>query len=412
MSVSPLAGQPPDRSSLIDPDALVAAYYDAAPDPAVPEQRVSFGTSGHRGRSAAHTFNEAHVLAISEAVCRYRSSQGIDGPLFLGRDTHRLSEPATRSILEVLAAHDVAVTIDADDGYTPTPVISHAILTHNRGAGEGTADGIVVTPSHNPPEDGGFKYNPPHGGPAGTEVTAWIQREANELLDAGLEGVQRIPYEQALGRALRRDYVSGYVEDLPAVVDLDAIRASGLRLGVDPLGGSSAAYWAAIAERHDLDLTIVNEEVDPTFSFVPVDWDGKIRMDCSSPYAMARPDRPQGPLRRRLRQRPRRGPARHRHAERRPAEPESPPGGLRRRTCSAATATGPRTPGWARRWSAAASSTASPPASGAGWSRCRSASSGSSTGCSTARWGSAARRAPAPRSCAATARPGRPTRTG
>jgi phosphoglucomutase len=288
VSVSPLAGQLPEQSSLIDPDELVAAYYDAAPDPAVPEQRVSFGTSGHRGRSVAHTFNEAHVLAITEAVYRYRSSQGIDGPLFLGRDTHRLSEPAARSILEVLTAHDVAVTIDADDGYTPTPVISHAILTHNRGGGEGTADGIVVTPSHNPPEDGGFKYNPPDGGPAGTEVTAWIQREANALLDADLAGVERLPYEQAVEGALRRDYVSAYVDDLPAVVDLDAIKASGLRLGVDPLGGSSAAYWAAIAERHGIDLTIVNEDIDPTFSFVPVDWDGKIRMDCSSPYAMAR----------------------------------------------------------------------------------------------------------------------------
>ncbi|MEA2419282.1 MAG: phosphoglucomutase [Thermoleophilaceae bacterium] len=286
MGVSPLAGRPPDASSLIDPDRLVGAYYDDQPDPSVPEQRVSFGTSGHRGSAPARTFNEAHVLAVSEAVCRYRAAQGIDGPLFLGRDTHRLSEPAFDTILEVLAAHQVDVRIDAAGGATPTPVISHAILTHNRGGGHGTADGIVVTPSHNPPEDGGFKYNPPHGGPAGTDVTGWIEREANELLDAGLDGVKRAAPDGPTVQ--RHDYVSAYVDDLPAVVDLDAIRASGLRLGVDPLGGSSLDYWAAIADRHQLDLTIVNEELDPTFSFVPVDWDGRIRMDCSSPYAMAR----------------------------------------------------------------------------------------------------------------------------
>jgi phosphoglucomutase len=272
------------EASPIDLDRLVGAYYDEQPDPSVSEQRVSFGTSGHRGTALARTFNEAHVLAISEAVCRYRESEGIGGPLFLGRDTHRLSEPAFGSILEVLSAHEVDVTIDADDGYTPTPVISHAILTHNRG-GEGTADGIVVTPSHNPPEDGGFKYNPPHGGPAGTEITSRIEREANELLEAGLAGVQRAAPDGPTVH--RHDYVSAYVDDLPAVVDLDAIRGSGLRLGVDPLGGASLAYWAAIAERHGLDLTIVNEKIDPTFSFVPPDWDGRTRMDCSSPYAMA-----------------------------------------------------------------------------------------------------------------------------
>ncbi len=290
MTVSPLAGRLPDPSSLIDVDALDDAYYERAPDPSVDEQRVSFGTSGHRGSSLSATFNEAHVLAISEAVCRYRASQGIDGPLFLGRDTHALSKPAFRTIVEVLAAHDVAVTIDADDGYTPTPVISHAILTHNRSGAAGTADGIVVTPSHNPPEDGGFKYNPPHGGPAGTEVTSWIQREANELLSAGLATVERIPFEQALqGPSVRRhDYVSAYVDDLPAVIDVEAIRTGGVRLGVDPLGGASLAYWAAIADRHGLDLTIVNDAIDPTFAFVPVDWDGRIRMDCSSPHAMAR----------------------------------------------------------------------------------------------------------------------------
>jgi phosphoglucomutase len=289
-NTSPMAGSLLDPSSLVDVDRLVSAYYQDQPDPSVDEQRVSFGTSGHRGRSLARTFNEAHVLAISEAVCRYRDSQGIDGPLFLGRDTHALSEPAFRSILEVLGAHDVDVMIDAAEGFTPTPVISHAILTHNRGRGERLADGIVVTPSHNPPEDGGFKYNPPHGGPAGTDVTSWIEREANGLLDAALEGVRRIPFEQAVERPTvqRHDYVSSYVGDLPAVVDLDAIRERGLRLGVDPLGGSSVAFWEAVAERHGLDLTIVNDAIDPTFRFVPADWDGRIRMDCSSPYAMAR----------------------------------------------------------------------------------------------------------------------------
>ena len=234
MSVSPLAGRLPEPSSLIDPDRLVDAYYDERPDPSAAEQRVSFGTSGHRGSATARTFNEAHVLAISEAVCRYRRSEGIEGPLFLGRDTHCLSEPAFRSILEVLSAHEVDVMVDADDGFTPTPVISHAILGHNRGGGEGTADGIVVTPSHNPPEDGGFKYNPPHGGPAGTEVTSWIEREANELLDAGLDGVARAAVDGPTVH--RHDYVSAYVDDLPAVVDLEAIRASGLRLGRGPAG--------------------------------------------------------------------------------------------------------------------------------------------------------------------------------
>jgi phosphoglucomutase len=290
MTTSPLAGHLPDPSSLVDMDRLVSSYYEKQPDPSVAEQRVSFGTSGHRGSSPARTFNEAHVLAISEAVCRYRRSHGIDGPLFLGRDTHQLSEPASNTILEVLSAHGVDVMVDAAEGFTPTPVISHAILTHNRGGAEGTADGIVVTPSHNPPEDGGFKYNPPHGGPAGTDVTSWIEREANELLEAALEGVRRVPLEQAVqGPTVHgHDYVSSYVDDLPAVVDLDAIRDSGLSLGVDPLGGSSVAYWGAVAERHGLDLTIVNDTVDPTFGFVPVDWDGRIRMDCSSPYAMAR----------------------------------------------------------------------------------------------------------------------------
>jgi phosphoglucomutase len=266
-----------------------SAYYEREPDPSVDAQRVSFGTSGHRGRSLDHTFNEAHVIAVSEAVCRYRSSQGIDGPLFLGRDTHLLSEAAFRTILEVLAAHEVDVMIDAADGFTPTPVISHAILTHNRRDRSRAADGIVVTPSHNPPEDGGFKYNPPHGGPAGTDVTGWIEDQANALLDAGLEGVERVPFERATRAPTvhRHDYVSAYVDELPAVVDLEAIRDGGVRLGVDPLGGASIAYWEAVAERHRLDLTIVNDALDPTFAFVPPDWDGRIRMDCSSPYAMA-----------------------------------------------------------------------------------------------------------------------------
>jgi phosphoglucomutase len=285
MSVDPRAGTLPEPADLIDVDRLLAAYSDEQPDPANPAQRVAFGTSGHRGSSTARTFNEAHVLAISEAVCRYREAQGIDGPLFLGRDTHALSEPAARTIVEVLAAHGVDVCIDDLDGATPTPVISHAILTFN-GSGRGTADGIVVTPSHNPPGDGGFKYNPPHGGPADTDVTAGIEEEANALLETGLEGVKRVAYESAEVR--RRDYVSAYVDDLGAVIDLDAIRGAGLKLGVDPLGGASLRYWERIAERHGLDLEIVNAELDPTFRFVPLDWDGKIRMDCSSPHAMAR----------------------------------------------------------------------------------------------------------------------------
>ena len=277
MSIDPRAGTLPEASDLIDVDALLAAYEDE------PRERVAFGTSGHRGTSLDGSFNEGHVLAISEAVCRYRREQGIDGPLFLGADTHALSAPAVETILQVLAAHGVDACVDARGGAVPTPVISHAILTHNRGAGRGTADGIVVTPSHNPPGDGGFKYNPPHGGPADTDVTGSIERAANALLDAGLEGVQR-----AAPQPHPHDYLDAYVGDLEAVIDLEAIRGAGLRLGVDPLGGASADYWAAIAERHRLDLEVVNAQVDPTFRFVPLDWDGKIRMDCSSPYAMAR----------------------------------------------------------------------------------------------------------------------------
>jgi phosphoglucomutase len=270
--VSDRAGTLPEASDLIDVDRLLDAYREEA------TTRVSFGTSGHRGTSLNGSFNEGHVLAISEAVCRYREQEGIDGPLFLGRDTHALSEPAADTIVQVLTAHGVDVRVDAAGGATPTPVISHAILTH-----DGRADGIVVTPSHNPPGDGGFKYNPPHGGPADTEVTGWIEREANALLEAGLDGVKR-----GTGEGRPHDYLSAYVADLPKVIDIEAIKGSGLRLGVDPLGGASLPYWEAIAERHGLDLEIVNDELDPTFRFVPLDWDGKIRMDCSSPYAMAR----------------------------------------------------------------------------------------------------------------------------
>jgi phosphoglucomutase len=288
MSVSERAGRLPEPADLVDVDALIGAYYDERPDPADAAQRVAFGTSGHRGTPAAGTFTEAHVLAVAQAICRYRAAQGIDGPLYLGRDTHALSEPAARTIVEVLAANDVDVMVDQDDGYTPTPAISHAILTHNRKSGPArTADGIVVTPSHNPPQDGGVKYNPPHGGPADTDVTGWIQDEANRLLEGGLREVKRAPADRA-PTVHHHDYISAYVDDLPSVVDLELIRQSGLRLGVDPLGGSSYAYWVAIRDRHGLDLTITNDAIDPTFRFVPVDWDGKIRMDCSSPYSMAK----------------------------------------------------------------------------------------------------------------------------
>ena len=281
------AGRQPDADMLVDVDRLVGAYYDEHPDPSDPGQAVSFGTSGHRGSSLARTFTEDHVVAISEAIARYRAAQQIDGPLFLGRDTHALSEPAFRTAVEVLIAHGIDVAVDAEDGYTPTPAISHAILNHNARE-RSTADGIVITPSHNPPEDGGFKYNPPHGGPADTDVTRQIQDTANELLQARLRGAQRLSYDQAIKRARRYDYRSAYVNDLAAVVAMDEIAGSGLKLGVDPLGGASVAYWEAIASRYQLDLEVVNDRVDPTFSFMPPDHDGKIRMDCSSPDAMAR----------------------------------------------------------------------------------------------------------------------------
>jgi phosphoglucomutase len=277
----------PTADMLIDVDRLLRAYHDEHPDPANPAQAVSFGTSGHRGTSLERTFNEDHIVAISEAIARYRIAQGIGGPLFIGRDTHALSAPAFRTAVEVLVAHDVRLAVDAEDGYTPTPAISLAIVTHNAGAGDGDrADGIVITPSHNPPGDGGFKYNPPHGGPADAEVTGQIQDAANERLRSGLGAVKRLDYDQAAARAERYDFRSAYVDELVQIVDLQLIADSGIRLGVDPLGGASVTYWQAIAERHGLALEVVNERIDPTFSFMPLDHDGKIRMDCSSPDAM------------------------------------------------------------------------------------------------------------------------------
>ena len=279
--------EPPHQSTPpVDVERLIRSYYEVQPDPSVPAEQVSFGTSGHRGSSETASFNEAHILATTQAICRYRAGQDIDGPLYLGRDPHALSEPAFRTAIEVLVANGVEVLVDSDDGYTPTPVISHEILRHNRADPARRADGIVVTPSHNPPEDGGFKYNPPDGGPAESDVTAWIQDTANTLIaDPG--GISRMPFDEAVGQVRPHDYISAYVGDLAAVVDMDAIRGAGLRLGADPLGGASVAYWAAIGERHGLDLEVVNPHVDPTFAFMPPDRDGKIRMDCSSPEAMA-----------------------------------------------------------------------------------------------------------------------------
>ena len=288
MAVSERAGKPAEPSILVDVPRLIDAYYDIKPDPGVPAQQVAFGTSGHRGSSLNGSFNENHILATSEAICRYRQRQGISGPLFIGKDSHALSEPATRSAIEVLVANGVSVLVDSANGLTPTPAVSHAILTYNLNRRDGLADGIVVTPSHNPPEDGGFKYNPPNGGPADTEVTGAIQREANELLAAGLAGVKRVVYEKAIGQLGRYDFTDSYVADLANVLDMEAIRTSGLKLGVDPLGGASVGYWAAIRDRYRLDLTVTNEVVDPQFPFMTVDWDGRIRMDPSSPYAMAR----------------------------------------------------------------------------------------------------------------------------
>src|SRR3954465_11583738 len=281
------AGQPAQPGDLVDVAALVTAYYTLEPDPTDPEQQVVFGTSGHRGSSFDAAFNQQHILATTQAICEYRAGQGYDGPLFVGRDTHGLSEPAWASALEVLAANDVTVLVDSRDGYTPTPAVSHAILAANRGKTSGLADGIVVTPSHNPPRDGGFKYNPPSGGPADTDATGWIARRANELLEAGLKGVERIPFARARAAAQGYDFLGTYIDDLPTVLDRDAVRAAGVHIGADPLGGASVGYWGEIAERHGLDLTVVNPLVDPTWRFMTLDWDGKIRMDCSSPSAMA-----------------------------------------------------------------------------------------------------------------------------
>ncbi|MGW0331510.1 phosphoglucomutase (alpha-D-glucose-1,6-bisphosphate-dependent) [Streptomyces sp. NPDC003011] len=283
------AGKPADPADLVDVAQLVTAYYALHPDPAEPGQRVAFGTSGHRGSSLSVSFNEAHIAATSQAICEYRAGQGTDGPLFLGADTHALSEPARVTALEVFAANEVTVLIDSADGYTPTPAVSHAILTHNRGRTSGLADGVVVTPSHNPPADGGFKYNPPSGGPAASQATTWIQDRANEIIANGLKDVRRVPYARALAAegTGRHDFLGAYVADLPSVLDLDAVRAAGVRIGADPLGGASVAYWGRIAEEHRLDLTVVNPLADPTWRFMTLDWDGKIRMDCSSPFAMA-----------------------------------------------------------------------------------------------------------------------------
>ena len=281
------AGELADPHDLVNVPKLVCAYFVERPDPAVCEQRVAFGTSGHRGSALKCSFNEAHILAVSQAICEYRKLQKVEGPLFIGKDTHALSECGFASALEVLAANDVPVRVDAAGGYTPTPAVSHAILSFNAAKPAGLADGIVITPSHNPPDDGGFKYNPPHGGPADTGATKWIERRANAILEGGLREVKRVPYARAKSAATPYDYIAAYVKDLEAVVDLEAIRSAGVKIGVDPLGGAGVAYWAPIRERYHLDLTIVNELVDPTFRFMTLDWDGKIRMDCSSRFAMA-----------------------------------------------------------------------------------------------------------------------------
>ena len=287
--INAMAGQPATSDMLVDVPKLVTAYFTETPDVSVREQQVAFGTSGHRGSSFERTFNEWHVLAISQAVCDYRNQQGINGPLYLGADTHALSAPATASALEVLAANGVEVMLSLNDEYTPTPAVSHAILVYNRGRTQGLADGIVVTPSHNPPDSGGFKYNPPNGGPADGNITGWIEARANEFLKNNLAGIKRLTYDKALRAPTthRHDYLNTYVADLASVLDLDVIRSSGVRMGVDPLGGAGVHYWAAIAARYALDLTVVNRDVDPTFRFLSVDWDGRIRMDPSSPYAMA-----------------------------------------------------------------------------------------------------------------------------
>ncbi len=288
MSVDPRAGQPATQSMLTNVPRLVAEFFTRQPDPAARDERVSFGTSGHRGTSLRGAFNEQHILAITQAIVEYRRDQGYDGPLFLGIDTHALSEPALETALEVLAANQVDVMVDSRDGFTPTPAVSHAILRYNRGRTTGLADGIVVTPSHNPPEDGGFKYNPPNGGPADSAVTGWIENRANALLETALKGVRRVPLARARAAATthRHDYLGEYVDDLPSVIDFDAIRGASVSMAVDPLGGAGVAYWGEIALRHRIPLQVLSDTVDPTFRFMSLDWDGRIRMDCSSPYAM------------------------------------------------------------------------------------------------------------------------------
>jgi len=288
--ISPLAGKPAPQSILVDVAKLLAAYADTRPDPSVPAQRVAFGTSGHRGSSLDGSFNEWHIQAISQAICEYRKSRGIDGPLFIGADTHALSQPAFESALEVLAANGVDVMVSSGGEFTPTPAVSHAILVYNRGRATGLADGIVITPSHNPPDNGGFKYNPTNGGPADTDITKWVENRANALIEGGLEDVRRMPFAQARKASTTRehDYLHSYVADLASIIDFDVIRSAGVHMGVDPLGGAGVHYWAPIAERYKLDLTVVSEVVDPQFAFMSVDWDGKIRMDPSSKYAMQR----------------------------------------------------------------------------------------------------------------------------
>ncbi len=288
VTINPRAGQPAEPSLLVDVPKLISAYYTGRPDPSSPAERVAFGTSGHRGSSFDNSFNEGHVLAITQAICQYRAANGIDGPLFIGADTHALSTPALASAVEVMAANGVEVMLSAEDEYTPTPAVSHAILTHNRGRTAGLADGIVITPSHNPPGDGGFKYNPPHGGPAEPGITSGIEATANELLAQDLRGVRRLPLAAALRAPTthRHDYLTAYVGDLGTIIDMEAIRGAAVRMGVDPLGGAGVHYWGRIAERYGLDLTVVNDQVDPTFRFMTMDWDGRIRMDPSSPYAM------------------------------------------------------------------------------------------------------------------------------
>jgi phosphoglucomutase len=289
MAIHPLAGQPAPESVLIDVSALEKAFHTNRPDPTDPLQRVQFGTSGHRGTPLDNTFTESHIVAITRAICDYRQANGIDGPLFMGKDTHALSEPAQRTALEVLSALGVETILQRDQGVTPTPVISHAILSYNSGRTTYRCDGIVITPSHNPPADGGFKYNPPHGGPADSQVTSWIQDRANSLLESGNAGIKRVPFAEAIkaGTTLEVDFIEPYISDLASVIDMQAIRAAGLKIGVDPLGGAAVHYWQPIADRYGLDITVTNPAIDPTFRFMTLDHDGKIRMDCSSPYAMA-----------------------------------------------------------------------------------------------------------------------------